>query len=868
MLLKDHNKPFLKFTYELPAWFFWSVLLSITWFYMVRRVISWDLWWHMASGRFFLENGCFPPLGTFTFSPNSSSTATSQVWFGDIILYSIYSMGGFLGLQAFRTLMILCPIFLIFNISKVKYSIWTLLFSIMMVVGTMQKHLIKNAIYAMLFVSLMVWFWIQIKQFNRKYFIWFYPPMFYLWSIMHGSLKVGGGILILIIVGELIDMILKKKKDFLFAFFLFVSSSLSLWIIDQSWSLGDVKSIIGIFKQEITSEKGARGQSPTSNKAVKSEADMKKEIKGWFRFIFKGTDAKMVAEYQWPFEITYVLSVKILFLLFVVYSAYFIFRLCWDWRSIVWSLELPAIGLLYIGLGYLRTVSYPFLVAIPVMVYGIYYGIGSITEEKFKKVGIRMLLFITAMFILWYITDLFPLFIKLFYQGMDYTKYVGISFLVLFFIAAISLIFFKKKQLEKFSLAVAAIFIIWVLGCLMTFMGYKNYMFYDDKFQKVTGFLDTEQGLGKSNKFFKGVAEYVVKHYPNENIYNTYNMGGYLIWEWYGKRKVFIDGRSAIYDPDFYHDYTHNNAINWIKKNNFKRAIMNLLVDRDRVIFFLQNGWYPIVFDSCMVLMERPMKIDSSFGKLPRFIEGERHLSRLYDLDKKALGMFLDASIYHMMIYGRVKDAKEFIERNPHVFQEVQEVFQKQAKERMAFIRQLETNFGLVNHPQLGVLCKKIFAKTKGFDYHVVMGDTFLALQKYDKAEIEYLQAYKLNNKNVELLKKLADVLLRQNKYDRSIAAFQEAIKLNPKDASLYNNVSLPLTKMKAYDQALWCCQKAVELKPDHFQSYFNAAMVLVEIKKYQDAIKNLKHVLKLNPRFIQAQVQINRINKIIESQK
>jgi hypothetical protein len=51
-------------------------------------------------------------------------------------------------------------------------------------------------------------------------------------------------------------------------------------------------------------------------------------------------------------------------------------------------------------------------------------------------------------------------------------------------------------------------------------------------------------------------AAYVLAHYPTLRFLNHYDIGGYLIYIWRGKQKVFVDGRaSSLYSDDLLHDY-------------------------------------------------------------------------------------------------------------------------------------------------------------------------------------------------------------------------------------------------------------------------------------------------------------------------
>ena len=45
--------------------------------------------------------------------------------------------------------------------------------------------------------------------------------------------------------------------------------------------------------------------------------------------------------------------------------------------------------------------------------------------------------------------------------------------------------------------------------------------------------------------------EYIEKEGIKGNIFNSYNWGGYLIWNMYPDQKVYIDGRCDMYGAEF-----------------------------------------------------------------------------------------------------------------------------------------------------------------------------------------------------------------------------------------------------------------------------------------------------------------------------
>jgi tetratricopeptide (TPR) repeat protein len=915
---------------RMPWWLFWAILFANTWFYLIRRVISWDLWWHMAAGRYLVENFAYPPMDYFTFSPLSGSAFTSKTWFGDIIFYGIYEwFGGFYGLQIFRAACILAPVLFMLKLSKWRYNIWTLLAATMMIIGTMQKHLIKNAIIILPAMGFISWTWIQIKFHKKYYWIYTYPFLFLFWTVFHGSAIYGLVLLGLILAGEIIDSfvipflgkISWKKVQWAFQDMRIITTmSVSVVVLYLSPTLGFLLTAIVIFAASthepfktffknaeekkshpkmiltllasicicaipvhinwglpfhtvnaiaakfipaLNSSSSASSSTKTAA-APKQQAQksLKERLKEKFRTIFTGTDAQLVAEYQWPFEILYVLSVKALFMLAIFYAIHLLLKITLGWQHLSFSLELPSFALLYVAMGYLRTVSYPFVVAMPFMAYGMMHGLGSLEHKRRKIPGIILLCLCCFLTLSHFASPLYHEFNALFYNALGYAKILAIPYM---FLPLILGAFFLIKKQESFDLSLKALSVslgIYTLGCLAYFSYFQNKTYKEGNFHSVSGFLDTEPGLGKSNKFFDGMANYVQENLPPKNIYNTYNMGGYLQWMWYGERKVFIDGRSAIFDFDFYQAYTQNNAQAYIQKNDFEHALLNMLVDKDRLQLFLRQGWTPIAFDPGMAVLQRPKQnIQDVYGVVPTYQEGECSIADMENLDRQALGGFINMTIHHMMLFGRIADGVKFMKlAEPVIQQLIQPELIQQLMGRKNHVERIASAFGEVNHPLLGKLCEKLFNNVQGYDLHMAMGNTYRALQQWQKAEIEYSQAYNIKKDNKDHLLFFGEVLFMQKKHQRALMAYQEAINIDNKDPRLHNAAALALLATDQLDKALMAGQNAIRLNPNFFEAYYNLALVHEKRKEIPRALNAAKQALQINSNFTQAQEVIKRL--------
>jgi tetratricopeptide (TPR) repeat protein len=1012
---------------RMPWWLFWSILLAVTWFYLVRRVISWDLWWHMAAGRHLVDNGAFwamlnpktwiwggpylleqgiyPDANTFTFSEVKGANFISKTWLGDIIFHLVYSAGGFYGLQILRAVFMLIPVLLTLHLTKWKHNIWTLLGCSLLIIGTMQKHLLKNAIVVLPLMAYISWAWVQIRFKGRWKLLLTLPFVFSFWSHFHGSAIVGINFLLVIVAADAFDSLLLPslgkihKKSLAWAFSdlrVMVSSALGVVLLySAKWwfCLGVVAfvtllccfdrqtrpffdsvkqrakpklscfAIVTLFvcSQIVTpiwtgplamaektfssvlstifsssTEIAIESSKPEQSKKQVSSKTPRAELKEKLRFLFKGTDADMVAEYQWPFDIPYVLSVQAVFMLILFYFLYLRLKICLNWQQLYLSIELPCLALIVLSLGYLRTVSYSFLAVVPLMAYSLSTGFTKMPKRSSTWIGIVMLIESIALVIAFSFHPILNFFFKEFFGVLGYTQWLVIPFLfaspavALFLIAKqldiqhrqkmgmgvlgaailFALLFKLDLSLESFSskpssFSVAILFCpllvagllflrckdffkratqgfalglsIYSLLCFAPFIHYENNTYRKGDFHSVSGFLDTEPGLGKSNKFFDGMADYVLEKLPeNKTIYNTYNMGGYLQWKWYGKRKVFIDGRSIIFDNDFYQAYTKNNAQAYIKKHDFEHAIINMLVDKDRLKVLLQQGWTPIAFDPGMTVLQRSeQKIQDNFGILPAYQEGERPIPDMENLDRQALGNFFMETLNHMMFFGRIKDGKAFMENSMEIIEQLDsnpldergKTLVQQLKNRSLHVQKICNVFGEVNHEAIGPMCRKILLnQSKGLDLMLTQGQTHYALSQWEKAEQYLIQSYtqlkkdKDKTPSPQLLSMIGHTLYEQKKLDRSLAAYQEAINANPKHAGLHNAVMLPLLAKKDFQKAILVGQKAIALNPKLLEAYVNLGAAWLGSGQTDKATQVLQTALKIQPDFEKAKALLKRI--------
>jgi hypothetical protein len=112
--------------------------------------------------------------------------------------------------------------------------------------------------------------------------------------------------------------------------------------------------------------------------------------------------------------------------------------------------------------------------------------------------------------------------------------------------------------------------------------------------------------------------QYLKQHPPPRPMFNSHEYGGYLIYSLDGQNKVFIDGRTDIYErTGVFADYR---SITWVEPNALLllRAynVQSCLIERGEALATLlaaSSQWQKVYADERSVLFVRRNGSDSGF---------------------------------------------------------------------------------------------------------------------------------------------------------------------------------------------------------------------------------------------------------------
>ena len=213
-----HSKP-LKLTEENKyAVFGLLAIFLILVFFASSYKISGDddFFWHLATGRYIVENKVVPDKDVFGHISSGSEWIPFE-WGWDLLTYGLYNIAGYNTILVFRSLAF-CFIFFLYFMLLRKFKVnsfisiavlFVLLVSIMDRLSP-RPHIITYIFFVVVLYILMSFKYLEREKYSKR--LYFLPVIFILWSNFHMGVLAGGLILFIFTISETI--IYLKPKSF------------------------------------------------------------------------------------------------------------------------------------------------------------------------------------------------------------------------------------------------------------------------------------------------------------------------------------------------------------------------------------------------------------------------------------------------------------------------------------------------------------------------------------------------------------------------------------------------------------------------------------------------------------------------------
>jgi tetratricopeptide (TPR) repeat protein len=296
-------------------------------------------------------------------------------------------------------------------------------------------------------------------------------------------------------------------------------------------------------------------------------------------------------------------------------------------------------------------------------------------------------------------------------------------------------------------------------------------------------------------------ADYMLANPLPGNVYNTYNLGSYLLFRLYPQKKVYIDSRANIV-------YTGAQM----------EAYRNTLEDRESFVRAIGN------FGVNTVVMNYPTSPEDPEINVHRYLASSKDWSLVF---------FDDSALIY---FRRIPESEIYVNRdgyrliNPALFtpggaHTPEDLSNRAAEYRRAVVRDPEC---AVAYNQLGYC-----------EYR--LGQRSEALEDLEKS-------CGLAPGNADYLYNAGLIDYQMSRWAESVRMFEKAASVNPRSPEYRNALGVAEIAMTNDSRAIRAFRKALALDPKYFKALVNLALLYDRTGFSAEAVKFYRKALAVNP--------------------
>jgi len=172
-----------------------------------------DLGWHLKYGEYFFQHGALLRENIFSTEMTNFHWANTS-WLTDLITYSIFSMGGFLGLTLAGALVVMLTFFFFSKAFQLTYWQQSLIFPFLLYLeDPVNSVSFRGQLMSIALLAVLIYVLLQYDS-KRGRSIYILPLLFLLWSNLHGQFILGLGLLIFWFISFAVREYISFKKNF------------------------------------------------------------------------------------------------------------------------------------------------------------------------------------------------------------------------------------------------------------------------------------------------------------------------------------------------------------------------------------------------------------------------------------------------------------------------------------------------------------------------------------------------------------------------------------------------------------------------------------------------------------------------------
>jgi len=180
-----------------PRLFFAGILLFGLLAMTARPATDPDLWWHLRTGQWIVENGRVPHTDHFSFT-RGGSPWISHEWLSEVVLYELWKHGGPGSLIVFSAIITTAGFLLLYLRCPGK-PYWAAGATVLGAWASAPSWGARPQMFTFTLASLLLWLLERGEQ-RPRLLLWI-PPLFLLWLNLHAGFALGPALLLLYALG-------------------------------------------------------------------------------------------------------------------------------------------------------------------------------------------------------------------------------------------------------------------------------------------------------------------------------------------------------------------------------------------------------------------------------------------------------------------------------------------------------------------------------------------------------------------------------------------------------------------------------------------------------------------------------------------
>ncbi|OPX18385.1 hypothetical protein BXT86_01455 [candidate division WOR-3 bacterium 4484_100] len=157
----------------------------------LRQIIDLDIGFHLRGGEWMLKNHSFHHYDVFTYTVNQNEYI-AMYWLYQIILYLVFTIGGYCGINIMNTLLIITVFLIIFlRMKSARIPLWLISVILFWAVSATEiRFSVRPEIVTWIFLALFLFILDQYVE-HKKNFLFLLPVIQILWVNFHGLFILG-----------------------------------------------------------------------------------------------------------------------------------------------------------------------------------------------------------------------------------------------------------------------------------------------------------------------------------------------------------------------------------------------------------------------------------------------------------------------------------------------------------------------------------------------------------------------------------------------------------------------------------------------------------------------------------------------------